>query len=260
MRDPGRATRVLVTAEGDLAAAISAMLEREGVAADVVPCIRVLPPPDPTGLAQAVKALHELDWLVVTSRNGARAFIRACRDAAVDPGQSPACVAVVGPSTATELTSSGMTVSLVPQKATAGALAEALAATGLAGRSVLLLHGTMSSPELAASLAAAGAKVTTAVAYTTVEGVEDPDLLRTRASRGELDVVTLASGSAARALASAIGSDAFFRLRLVCIGPATAEVVRELGVEPARIATPHTADGLVRAVIAELRTPCGAPS
>lgn len=65
----------------------------------------------------------------------------------------------------------------------------------------------------------------------------------------DVDFITLASGSAARHLARLD-----HRGRIVCIGPTTARICAELGLEVAAVATPHTSEGLVAAVLALSQT------
>ena len=59
-------------------------------------------------------------------------------------------------------------------------------------------------------------------------------------------VIALASGSAARHLA-ALGRD-LGGARIAAIGPSTARVCRELGLEVSAVADPHTAAGLAAAI------------
>jgi len=40
---------------------------------------------------------------------------------------------------------------------------------------------------------------------------------------------------------------------IICIGPITADAVRELGYHPARVATEHTIQGLVQAILEEVK-------
>jgi uroporphyrinogen-III synthase len=158
------------------------------------------------------------DWLLVTSRNGARELAR--RGVLGEP-----CVAAIGPGTAEELRAHGFRVDLVPRTHTQ----EGLRAELPAGRALLA--------------AAEGAR----------RGVLEADfvpLYRTvelRPEPPEGDVAVLMSGSAARALA-ATGA----RLPVVAIGPQTEAQARAVGLDVVAVAREHDLDGLVDA-IASLR-------
>jgi uroporphyrinogen-III synthase len=182
----------------------------EALGHDVVVCelIRVEPLGD-----EPVDARGH-DWLLVTSRNGARELAR--RGVRGEP-----CVAAIGPGTAEELRVHGFRVDLVPRTHTQEGLRDELPA----GRALLA--------------AAEGAR----------RGVLEADfvpLYRTvelRPEPPEGDVAVLMSGSAARALA-ATGA----RLPVVAIGPQTEAEARAVGFDVVAVAREHDLDGLVDAI------------
>jgi uroporphyrinogen-III synthase len=194
--------RVVVTRE-DVAARIEA-LGHEPV---LCPLIRVEPLGDDPIDASAY------DWLVVTSRNGARELARR--------GVAATKIAAIGPATADALRAGGLRVDLVAPTHTQEGLREQL-------------------PEGRLLLAAAeGAR----------RDVLDADFLplyRTvelQPEAPEADVALLTSGSAARALA-ATGA----RMPVVAIGPQTAAEARKAGLDVAAVAVSHDIDGLVEAL------------
>jgi uroporphyrinogen-III synthase len=194
--------RVLVTRE-ELVARV------ESLGHDAVFCglIRVEPlgdePVDASGY----------DWLLVTSRNGARELARR--------GVVANRIAAIGPATAEALRSHGVHVDLVAAIHTQEGLRDEL-------------------PDGTRLLAAAeGARRDVLEAdflplYRTVE-------LRPEVPEAELAL--LMSGSAARALAAA-GA----RMPVVAIGPQTAAEARAAGLDVAAVATTHDVDGLVEAL------------
>jgi len=194
--------RVLVTRE-ELVARV------ESLGHDAVFCelIRVEPlgdePVDASGY----------DWLLVTSRNGARELARR--------GVVANRIAAIGPATAEALRSHGVHVDLVAATHTQEGLRDEL-------------------PDGTRLLAAAeGAR----------QDVLDADFLplyRTvelRPDVPEADLALLMSGSAARALAAARA-----RMPVVAIGPQTAAEARAAGLDVAAVAASHDVDGLVEAL------------
>jgi uroporphyrinogen-III synthase len=157
------------------------------------------------------------DWIVVTSRNGARELARRLTG-------RPQRLAAIGPGTAEALREHGLAVDLVPAIHTQeGLLAELpegrvlLAAAEGARRLLIDERGADFLP-----------------LYRTVE-------LRPPAPVG--DVALLASASAARALA-ATGA----RLPVVAIGPQTAAEAREQGLDVVAVADSHDLEGLLDVV------------
>jgi uroporphyrinogen-III synthase len=153
------------------------------------------------------------DWLVVTSRNGARELARR--------GVTANRIAAIGPATAEALRSHGLQVDLVAATHSQEGLREEL-------------------PEGTLLLAAAeGAR----------QDILDADFLplyRTVELRPvvpDVDIALLMSGSAARALAATGVS-----VPVVAIGPQTAAEARAAGLDVVAVAVTHDLDGLVEAV------------
>jgi uroporphyrinogen-III synthase len=194
--------RVIVTRED-----IGARAEALGHVAVLCPLIRVEPVGDEPIDASAY------DWLVVTSRNGARELARR--------GVTANRVAAVGPATADALRSHGLQVDLVAETHSQEGLRDEL-------------------PEGRLLLAAAeGARRDVLDAdflplYRTVELTPPPP---------DGDVALLTSGSAARALA-ATGA----RPAVVAIGPQTAAEARRAGLDVIAVAESHDVDGLLEAL------------
>jgi uroporphyrinogen-III synthase len=153
------------------------------------------------------------DWLVITSRNGARELARR--------GVAANRIAAIGPATAEALRSHGLQVDLVAATHTQEGLRDELPA------GTILLA------------AAEGARRDVLEAdflplYRTIELRPDvPDA----------DLALLMSGSAARALA-ATGA----HMPVVAIGPQTAGEARAVGLDVVGVATPHDVEGLVEAL------------
>jgi uroporphyrinogen-III synthase len=165
------------------------------------------------------------DWLVVTSRNGADEVARRLAG-------RPARIAAVGPATAEALRGHGLPVDLVPREASQDGLLRELPQP--AGR-VLLAAAEGARRLLVDELAADFLPL-----YRTRELVLD--------AFPEVDVVVVASGSAARAFART-GS----RANVVTIGPQTADEARAAGLEVTAQAERPDAGALAAAVDAAAR-------
>lgn len=215
-------------------------LERLGAEVSIVPLIEIRPVEDPRALDAAVEDLRDYDWVVFTSVNGVEAVGERLN--LID---HRAEVAVVGPVTAEAVRALGVEPSFVAQRASE----DIAAGLGqLDGARVLLPQADIADPRLAEELRERGATVDAVVAYRTAQ--VEPALWGALPLR-IADAIILASGSAVRSLASIAAS--FEGLGgstlLVCIGPKTASVAREVGLPVGLVADETTADGIIRALV-----------
>ncbi|GAA2237746.1 hypothetical protein GCM10010413_43240 [Promicromonospora sukumoe] len=170
------------------------------------------------------------------------------------PGTRPARQvrwAAVGPATQQALAAHGLAVDLVPTNATGAGLAEAFPAapgdpspadaspaTGAAREHrVLLSLGDLASDTLRAGLVAKGWAVDVVTAYRTVAHELPPE------RRGPYDVVVVASGSAARQVATQLGPQ-----RVVAIGEPSARAASAVGHTVLAVADAPTDAALAGAV------------
>jgi len=223
--------RIVVTRPREQAKALAAALERLGASALVLPLIEIRPVEE----LDRLTAASGYDWVVFTSANSVAAV-----GARVQGAAGTARVAAVGPATAEAVRALGIEPAFVPPRFAAGEIAAGL--EPLDGKRVLLPQADLADPGLAADLRARGAAVDVVIAYRTVDVERTPDEL---AELRAADAVVLASGSAARSLASQGGAGDSL---VVCIGPKTADVARSVGLEVGLVAHEATSEGIIHAL------------
>lgn len=157
MRDLAGGTVILTRAHEDNED-LAPLLRSEGMRVIEIPCVSAVPLEDPAPLADALRALGPLDWLVVTSRAGADAVARAAT--------TRAQVAAVGDATAARLRRHGWRVDFMPSHATGAALGRELPA----GPRALLARSDRALLDLPEILRSRGFDVNDVVAYRTVVG------------------------------------------------------------------------------------------
>jgi uroporphyrinogen-III synthase len=203
--------RIAVTRAREDAEGLAARLRELGHEVEVCPLVEV----EPVGPAEV--DLSGYDWVIVTSRNGARELARRMRGA-------PPRVAAIGPGTADELP---RPPDLVPRISTQEGLLEEL-------------------PRPAGRVLFAGAEGARRLLVDELDADFVP-LYRTKELRPvefpQVDLVVLASASAASAYA-AVGAPA----PTVSIGPQTTAEAERLGIPVLAEAETHDVDGLVEAV------------
>lgn len=233
--------RVVVTRAEEQAGPLGDGLRARGAVPVLVPSIRY-EPADAGPLAAAARAIDRAAWVVFTSPTGVAAGGAALR--AAWPGGLPAGVrvAAVGPGTAAACASAGLVADFVPRDALGDALTAGLPL--VPGDRVVLLRSDIGRRALATGLAARGANVRDVAAYRTLESA-DPDAVA-EALSDRPGAVTFASPSAVRGFLAAVPDvSALAGIRLVAIGPVTADALVPFGLRAAAVARPHTVPGLL---------------
>jgi uroporphyrinogen III methyltransferase/synthase len=229
---------VAVTRARAQASALAVRLR--GLGAEVVeaPAIRTRP------LDVELPDVRAYDLLCVTSPTGAERLFDHLRDARDLAGVT---VAAIGPGTARALRARGIEADIMPERAVAEGLVEALAEVPV--QRALIARAAEGRDVLIDALRERGAEVDVVALYETVpEPLDDA----TRDAAAAADYVLFTSASSVRFFAAAGG--ALQGPRLVSIGPATSSEMRALGAEPDLEADPHTPDGLVAALLADAVT------
>jgi uroporphyrinogen III methyltransferase/synthase len=228
---------VAVTRARAQASALAARLRGLGASVVEAPAIRVQP------LAEPLPALDRYDLVCVTSPNGADLLLDRVRDARAFAGIT---VAAIGPGTARALRARGLEPDVVPARAVAEGLVEALADVPV--QRALVARAAEGRDVLPNALRERGAEVDVVALYETVaEPLDDA----TRDAASEADYLLFTSASSVRFFVRAGGS--LRDSRLVSIGPATSEELRAHGADPDLEADPHTPDGMIEALLDDAR-------
>jgi len=247
---------VVVTRPREQAAALADALEALGAEVLVAPTIRIVPA-EPDGEARAAVArLADYDLAVFTSANAVQHFVALAAVCGADVGElGGATVVAIGPATATAAAVHGLHVDLVPPEAVAESVVDALATSDLelAGKKVLFPRAREAREVIPDALRAAGALVDVVVVYDTAPADSfGADPARVVAA----DAITFTAASTVDHFVRLMGeTEIVERLagaRLCSIGPVTSEALRGHGLPVAAEAEPHTAAGLVEAVVAAL--------
>jgi uroporphyrinogen III methyltransferase/synthase len=235
-RGPLAGRSVAVTRARAQASPLAARLRALGARVVEAPAIRIEP------LDAELPDLGGFDLLCVTSPNGARRLLELARDARALAGPA---IAAIGPGTADALRAGGIEADVVPPRAVAESLVEALAERPV--RRALVVRAETARDVLPDALRARGAEVEVLALYRTVaERLEGA----AHEAASAADYVTFTSASAVRYFLEAAGVPRD-GARLVSIGPITSAALRQHGLEPDVEAAEHTPDGLLAALVAD---------
>ncbi|MBI2168067.1 MAG: uroporphyrinogen-III C-methyltransferase [Actinobacteria bacterium] len=243
-RRPLFGRRIAVTRAREQASELRARLEELGAEAVEVPAIVVKPKPFD------LPDLGSYGWLVFTSANGVDAFFdRGLMPAGLDTRALGALrVAAIGPGTAERLRQRGVEADLMPERFVAESLVEAFPPPAGADEGVLIARAAAARDVLPDGLAERGYRVDILEVYETFAAEPDPEVVDW-VRRGEVDAITFTSSSTVTNLMAVLGGVPDPQPAVVAIGPVTAETARETGLRVDAVATEHTIDGLVRALV-----------
>jgi len=227
---------VLNTRPADQASELSRLLREAGFGVVEAPAIATVPAWDSSELERTRAALRSgaYKWVVLASPNAGRQLFNELTSSPVD--------VVCGTSTARALGLDRVAIAL-DRFSAIRALEELW--THLRPRDrVLVPRAEVGRDELIDGLRQRGVEVDAPIAYRTLPS----DAARERLGEGGIEVITLCSPSAARALGSAVPSGC----HVVCLGETTAAAARELGLRVDAVAQQTSMAALVDAVSASV--------
>lgn len=240
---------VLVTRPDDQAGPLEAALAALGVRSLRVPAIGCRPLASTAALDAAAARSLAFERIVLTSGNGAVAFLAACRRTGQDPRVSR--WAVVGEGSAASLRAVGATDVWTSPEPNAAGLGGSLPFQP--GALLLVVQGDRAGSQPAAALEARGARVETVCAYHTEEGPPGSlARLRRGLAAGPPDAIVFTSGSTVRGLARllAAAGASLLDVPAVCIGAETAATARAHGFVSIRV-TPQPTTAALAELAAE---------
>jgi uroporphyrinogen III methyltransferase/synthase len=244
--------RIVITrpeGEGPQSAAI---LEAMGAEVLLAPTVEIRPISDPGPLDAAIGRLEDFDWLVFTSANGVRFFLRRLEELGRDlRALGRVRLAAIGPTTAEALAGYHLRADLVPDSYRSEALAAALGDRA-AGAQILLARADRGRTLLRDELGHM-ADVTQVPVYHNADAIDLPESVVERIAAGTVDWITVTSSAIARRLHALLPEPARRRIggpvRLASLSPVTTQTAAELGWDVAVEARKYTWEGLVNSLV-----------
>ena len=248
--------RIVLTRAQEQAREFSQLLAAYGAEPVEVPTIQIVPPASWQAIDNAVTHLSTYQWLIFTSVNGVRPFMDRLRAAGKDArALANLRLCAIGPRTAQELGTYGLTPDVVPTEFQAEGVITALADVGIHGSRILIPRAEVAREILPNQLRELGATVEVLPVYRTIVPAVGVASLMQQLQDGQVAVVTFTSSSTVRNFMELLGGRDRVRPLLAgtvvaCIGPITARTAEEYGVTvtvmPAENTVPALADAIVR--------------
>jgi hydroxymethylbilane synthase len=248
-----KGARVVVTRPRRHPGPLIDSLVRRGAEPLPLPTIRIEPIDD---LAQLDVALEEtrrgaFDWCVFTSANAVEVFVNRMDALGVHSDQLASMrVAAVGRVTAAAVADAGLNLMVIPERATADALAATLRQVMHASARVIYPRSAMGRDVLPNKLRAAGFEVLAIDVYRTLPELNVDQRVLERVRRGEVDVITFASPSSVRHLVALLESECttLNAIPVICAGPVTAQAASEAGLLVAAVSESPDMTGISEAI------------
>lgn len=238
----------LITRPAEQAMDLKMPLEELGAEVLSQPAITISDPLDFAPVDQAIADLKSFDWVVFSSQNGVRYFLRRLREQGFDyRALGHVQFGCIGPGTAEALADFGFVADVIPDEYRAEALVEALA-DQTSSKRVLYPHASRGRDVLQTGLVERGANLKEVVVYQSVDETELSAEVQRRLTSKGIDWVIVTSSAIARSTIQLLG-DGLKQSKIVSISPITSEAVRELGHEVAVEATDYTMSGIVAAIL-----------
>jgi uroporphyrinogen III methyltransferase/synthase len=249
MNKPLFGKSIVVTRDADSNADFAAKIIAKGGNPIEFTTIKIKPLTQTNKLLQTLAKIAEYDWIIFTGANGVTILFdvlqKLNKDARVF---ASAKIAAIGSETAAKLSESGIKADFVPNVFTSKELGKQLIGfANLQGKKVLLLRSQLASDELSNLLESAGAEVDNVPVHTAVTVKSKCGPLLEKISRGEIDWLTFASPSSAKAFFEQIPAELVnsSNTRIASIGPVTSEQLKNLGIKVDVQVDKHTTDALL---------------
>lgn len=229
--------RILVTRAREQASGFKQALLDLGASCIEFPTIAITDPEDWGPLDRAIAELETFQWVLFTSVNGVRQFLRRLEAAGKDLRDLKGiAIGAIGPSTAQAWIERGIRPDFVPGEYRAEAILDHFRALDPRGMRILIPRAVEAREILPRDLEAMGALVTLVPAYRTIRPDTGTGEVRRLLEARALDMVTFTSSSTVVNFLDMFKDDQTWlldRMRSVtvaCIGPITARTAEARGL------------------------------
>ena len=246
--------RIVVTRSREQASVLSEAIEALGGEPWEFPTIKIEEPADYSAMDEAIENIAQFNWLIFTSVNGVKYFMDRLKHHKKDIRElKGVSLCAIGPKTKESLEQYGLLVEYVPGEYRAEQIVEGLKDKLSPGTKVLLARADIARKLLPEALRELKAEVTECVAYRTLLGNSNADLLKQMLADKEIAAVTFTSSSTVRNFLNLLDktnqAELLKGVVLASIGPITTQTAQDLGLNIDIEASEYTIDGLVQALL-----------
>jgi uroporphyrinogen III methyltransferase/synthase len=233
-------------------------LEELGAELFEFPTIQIAPPSSYDALDAAIERVVHYHWIVFTSPNGVKYFLRRYLERGRDIRDLVGVkLCAVGSRTAEAIAGYGMKVDLVPAEFSAEGLVDAFSRVsrtggGLEGVRILLPRAQEAREVFPAKVRQLGGEIDAPAAYRSVKPEKHGKLLKRFLMEGKITIATFTSGATFTNFLSMMGDDALpflHDIALAAIGPVTRKTIEKSGLKVTIMPAEATIEAMVESII-----------
>ncbi len=249
---------ILITRDQKQSTELVAQIEQLGGKCIVFPTVKITAPDDWSDCDDALNRLDSFDWIIFSSINGVRFFLRRIREKNI--GQFRGKVAAVGAKTKKTIEEYGWQVDLIPEEFSAEGILRLFDTVDLKNKSILMPISNISRDELPRGLKARGAMVRKVVTYKTeCAKHESSDNILHAFMEDKIDAILFFSPSAVKCFiknvnAAVISKIIDSEIPIGAVGRTTAHAIQKAGLMVQIMPEQSTQENLINAVLAYFNT------
>lgn len=250
------AKRIVVTRAREQASRFIAALNELGAECIEFPTIELVPPESWDELDRAIGAIESFQWLIFTSVNGVKFFLKRLKTLGKDIRDLKGLkIGAIGPKTAEIWHGFGIKPDLIPNEYRAEAIVAGLKKRGVEGIKILLPRAASARQVLPDELRKMGAHVEVPPAYHTIKPDHDTVQMGEMFEKGAIDMVTFTSSSTVNNFVQMFEADGqklqkwMARVAVACIGPITAKTAQENGFTVSLVPPEYTIESLTDSIV-----------
>ena len=248
--------RIVVTRAREQSSEFLALLSELGATCIEFPTIEVVSPESWDALDQAIHTLESYHWLLFTSVNGVKYFLKRLEALGKDIRDLKGLkIGAIGPKTAEIWHGLGIKPDLMPKEYRAEALVALFEEYGIKGTRILLPRAAQARELLPEELRKMGAEVDVVQAYQTIKPDHKTTRIREMLEKGDIDMVTFTSSSTVTNFLEMFEADSQRLLEwmagvaVACIGPITAKTAQDNGISVNLVPSEYTIEALAESIV-----------
>lgn len=240
-------------------------LEELGAEIIEFPTIEIVPPESWNELDKAIDRIGTYDWLIFTSANGVKYFLKRFFERDMDIRDLKGIkICTIGTKTAAEIQKYGIKVDLIPEEFRAEGLIRLVQefkgskVQGLKGIKFLLPRAEKAREIFSEKVRGLGGQIDVPVAYRAVKPEIHGKRLKRFLKEGRISIATFTSAATFNNFREILGGDADELLKgvtIAVIGPVTAKAIENAGLQVDILPKEATIEAMVEEIIKWV-TPC----
>lgn len=250
--------KILVTRPENQAEDFIKLFEREGAVPICFPTIETVPPDSWAALDDSIKRLGSYKWVIFTSVNGVRYFIKRLKVNGKDIRELKGIkICAIGPKTSAAIGSLGIRVDAMPEEYIAEGVIKEMKSQIIKGERVLLPRAAVARDLLPQEFKKMGIEIDVVDAYKTIKPEKKVNEIKEMLKGGEIDVITFTSSSAVKNFISYFDRNErkiLKKVAIASIGPVTVRTVKESGLKSDIVSDRYTIERFTEKIIEYFKT------